>query len=636
LLLPIKRKSFNFIFQATSSSEIQTERKNRDRSKVESSSTYRKKKNVSLNDKNSSSSPAKIRTRVAADAAVTTEKYDEDSVIRRLKRAATRASAEAAEKKLLEQQHSSSSPSPLDDSDDSNNNRQRELRSSLNNNNNNNNSARQASSSNSSSPLRKNLLDLMQLIDEELRQNRHHHHVRGMMVAPQSDSMGAILTHNLRQEEEEEQENVVTSYNGDRSGQELRGGEEKSRRSNKMKSIRDVAVLLAKPLQHDDITFEGAGRIRLLVKLIKDNHFRPDLICFVGGTTGSHNHVADADASYLFFRHLCQSQRVLAATTVPIFLARQSIDQDALEKIVQHIQQQYLTDWKQEHTAVLTLNSASDKDIETRLPRKRLHIRFSLISSEYELCQLNDIHTRSPSQSPLRVLNTNLLPTSWVKTSWTYHYTTTATAFSDPVRSFAAKTYKTAQDLVPVLKNLRGVVDNREFFQRDNYRVLVAARRSLVSDMENMYHKQPSLQSVKQVCFTSTENKPLDVVLEGALLGLGRCLDLVRPAGLLTGSVPREEFRRALHSLQQAYYLLDRACDPDEPLDPVEWGKLGFGSGGSSSDRGGRNFQKLEDGQVEREQVPFDDFIDSNKDDIILDELIIDDKDENCAVVSGI
>lgn len=588
-----------------------------------SSSSSSRKKNASLNDKNSSSFPAPIRTQDAADALVTTEKYGEDTVIRRLKRAATRASAEAAEKKLLQQQHSSSSPSQFlespDNSDKSNNNRHRDVRNNLNNN---DKSPRKTPSSNSSSPPRKNLLDLMQVIDEELRQNRLHHHVRGMMVAPQSDSMGAILTHNLRQDEEEEQENVVTSDNGDRSGQELRGGEEKSRCSTRMKSIRDVAVLLAKPLQHDDITFEGAGRIRLLVKLIKDNHFRPDLLCFVGGTTGTHNHVADADASYLFFRHLCQSQRVLAAATVPVFLVRQSIDQDALEKIVQHIQQQYLADWKQEHTAMLTLNSASDKDIETRLPRKRLHIRFSLISSEYELCQLNDIHTRSPSQSPLRVLNTNLLPTSWVKTSWTYHYTTTATAFSDPVRSFAAKTYKTAQDLVPVLKNLRGVVDNREFFQRDNYRVLVAARRSLVSDMENMYHKQPSLQSVKQVCFTSTENKPLDVVLEGALLGLGRCLDLVRPAGLLTGSVPRDEFRRALHSLQQAYYLLDRACDPDEPLDPAEWGNLGRGSGGSSFDYDGKNVEVND--QVDREQTSFD-FIDSNKNDIILDELIIDD-----------
>jgi len=261
---------------------------------------------------------------------------------------------------------------------------------------------------------------------------------------------------------------------------------------------------------------------------------------------------------------------------------------------------------------------------------KALHVHFSIVSSEYQLCQLNDIHTRSPNQSALRALaalsgSKMKMPRSLdtqqsssssssssqqqqqqqhvsVESSWRYLYTTTQTAYDDPIRAFAAKSYKTAQELVPVLFNLRGVVDNREFFQRDNYRVLVAVRRSLVSDMESMYSQQPSLQSIhrhvavihnrKSTESTTTtksassspdgrpkngmvmDEKPLDVVLESAILSIGRCLDLVRPAGLLTGSVAREDFKRALTSLQQAYYLLDRACDPDEPLPPNEWGVM--------------------------------------------------------------
>lgn len=323
---------------------------------------------------------------------------------------------------------------------------------------------------------------------------------------------------------------------------------------------RHVALLLAKPLHDDQVSKEGAGRIRLLVKTMLDG-YQPDLIGFIGGVTGD-NRLADADASYLFFQHL--SSAVKLTRRVPIHLERSLVDQNAIEHVVGAMQTLCLPGWWEDLHRANDLEHGVD---ETKTRRHRMQVHFSLFSSEYQLCQLNDIHTRSPNQSVLRALGTI---GSRIDTTWSYHYTTTATAYGDPLRAFAAKTYKTAQDLVPVLYNLRGVTESREFFQRDNYRVLVGARRSLVADMESMYQRQPSLDAVHQVL----NDKPLDVVLEAALLSLGRCLDLVRPAGLLTGSVSEGDFKRALSSLQQAYYLLDRACDPDEPLDPDEWGRL--------------------------------------------------------------
>jgi len=205
-----------------------------------------------------------------------------------------------------------------------------------------------------------------------------------------------------------------------------------------------------------------------------------------------------------------------------------------------------------------------------RRRRKRLPVHFSLISSEYHLCQLNDIHVRSPVQSPLHALE-NWLRTA-LQVTWSFQYSNTMLpAQTDPALAFLSKHYKTAQQLVPVLQNLRGVVGNREFFQRDNYRVLVAARRRLVVDMENLYHLQPSLQAIHKL----SSDQPMDVILEGALLNLGRCLDLVRPAGLLTGSVAPEDWRMALTVLEQAVQQISKACDPDQPLDPREWGKMG-------------------------------------------------------------
>lgn len=95
--------------------------------------------------------------------------------------------------------------------------------------------------------------------------------------------------------------------------------------------------------------------------------------------------------------------------------------------------------------------------------------------------------------------------------------------------------------------------------------------RSLVKDMEELYHRQPSLQTVHKI---SADGRPLDIVLEKTLLCLGRCLDIVRPAGLLTGSVSSNDWKLANQQMQQAYSLIAAACDVDRPLDPFEWGKL--------------------------------------------------------------
>lgn len=160
-----------------------------------------------------------------------------------------------------------------------------------------------------------------------------------------------------------------------------------------------------------------------------------------------------------------------------------------------------------------------------------------------------------------------------VYSTWSFEYSTTVAEHdADPTAAFLTKHYKTAQNLIPVLKNLRGVVDNREFFQRDNYRVLVTVRRALVSDMESLYEKQPSLRSVRGIV---VDGKRLDVELESALLGLGRCLDLVRPAGLLTGSVTNDEFRQALEQLELATKQILSACETDRALRADEWGRLG-------------------------------------------------------------
>ncbi len=70
------------------------------------------------------------------------------------------------------------------------------------------------------------------------------------------------------------------------------------------------------------------------------------------------------------------------------------------------------------------------------------------------------------------------------------------------------------------------------------------------------------------------EDVKIIVLLESALLNLGRCIDLVKPAGLLAGSVPATTWARALDALEKSMNNIQIVCDPDQPLDPKEWGKL--------------------------------------------------------------
>jgi len=142
-----------------------------------------------------------------------------------------------------------------------------------------------------------------------------------------------------------------------------------------------------------------------------------------------------------------------------------------------------------------------------------------------------------------------------------------------------------------------------EFFQRDNYRVLVATRRSLVTLLEEMneafrHSKQrktstglvgPGLKGKLRTTFakgyreissefgkrTISGYVSTDVALESALLALGRCADLVRPPGRLTSrSVSQEEWTDAIQQLEHFLDLMETACDPDRPLPADQWGLL--------------------------------------------------------------
>ena len=428
------------------------------------------------------------------------------------------------------------------------------------------------------------LLDLTRTIDERLRASQSSPELLNR------DSMTSVIRHNHQKNQRTTRHPAYNDANISDSSN--------STHANSSATHREVAIVLGKPLQEDLITVQYANRIRRLVRAMISNDdqggspYQPDVICFVGPQSPG-NILVDADAGYMYFLYLAMAHGV-SIEGIDIHLVKGSVRDGALQQISSFIQESCLPEWSRaSHKATDDQAALNGVDLPPEGIRKRhrLNVHFSLISSEYELCQLNDIHVRSPGQSVLRALE------SWSQrsfvTTWSYMYVTTVLPAKDaanPAQSFCAKTYKTAQQLLPVIQNLRNVVSNREFFQTESYRVLVAARRSLVSDMEALYAHQPQLKAVrnwrKRNVGGIDSSRPVDVVLEGALLLLGRCVDIVRPAGLLTGApVSLDDWKLALVVLRQAFVAITTVCDPDRPLDPDEWMILGDDSDQEEEDQ---------------------------------------------------
>jgi len=71
----------------------------------------------------------------------------------------------------------------------------------------------------------------------------------------------------------------------------------------------------------------------------------------------------------------------------------------------------------------------------------------------------------------------------------------------------------------------------------------------------------------KQTSESSTTITSIEIHLESALLSLGRCCDLVRPAGTFSDqSVSRQEWKDALLHLQDFMNRIECSCDPDRPV----------------------------------------------------------------------
>ncbi|VEU37420.1 unnamed protein product [Pseudo-nitzschia multistriata] len=495
------------------------------------------------------------------------------------------------------------------------------------------------------------ITNLNKVIDEELLR-----HPDGYKPSRETDSIRILLEHNNNQDRNNgrtgttlQKKSIISSSSPSKSSSsKLR----KKKDSNLIHN--DVAIVFARPLVEGQLTIEYAVRLVSLAKAMKFEGYKPSLICFCSpasangaSTLSSQSTIRSASKSksdgvtsmgFEFFRQLCVANEIsLDGTSLC------PIPNASSQSISRSIDQQYDSDdpndtyrstFSTQHTSTSSFRSSwspfslspivkklldkkylekwleESQDYESDMdeygmtrqePRKKIHIHWKLFSTEYDLCNLNDIHIRSPRQSPLARLvhdlehaaNSEHYRRGIIRTTWSYHYSIYPYVVSSNTEkmkeAFLGKCYLMAQALLPLLVNLKGVADNSEFFQRDNYRTLVATRRSLATLLEEMNEAYrdnrerqaasivipPTLkaQLKKQTSESSATISSIEIHLECALLSLGRCCDLVRPAGTFSEqSVSRQGWKDALLHLQDFMVRIEGNCDPDRPVSADQWG----------------------------------------------------------------
>ena len=231
--------------------------------------------------------------------------------------------------------------------------------------------------------------------------------------------------------------------------------------SKKVPEICNVAIVFAKPLWQDQITIEYVSRIVSLARAMKYEDYKPALICFCGATeTTKDNLVAETSAGVIFFRHLCAANDISLENTNLCIIQqdRHAWSSHIVEELLEH---KYLKHWL-EQSEVFESNK-DEYGFTRQQPRKKIHIHWTLISTDYHLCNLNDIHVRSPGQSPFNTLLQELDQGARsykgiVKTTWCFRYSTYPYIYSkNELSTFLGNCYLMAQELWPLHTNLKGV-----------------------------------------------------------------------------------------------------------------------------------------------------------------------------------
>ncbi len=254
----------------------------------------------------------------------------------------------------------------------------------------------------------------------------------------------------------------------------------------------------------------------------------PDTNCTTAGTD------ACTTLGSTYFQYLCKVNHI-NIDDVPLIIDKTSINEnEAVQFVADEIKKKYLPKWWLTQSsspvpAAATVVQRNDFDEQQHKQTRNnettsvVKIHFTFISNEYHLCNFNDIHHRTPRQSCMKpierlqqdvmesmdarflkkyILNdysqrketmkdvakrslhgttimknnnnneNNVIPRRILETSWSYQWSPYPFLHSkEKVVAFLGKIYLLGEGLVPLLVNLRGVIQqvNKSFYLKSYF-----------------------------------------------------------------------------------------------------------------------------------------------------------------------
>ncbi len=285
-----------------------------------------------------------------------------------------------------------------------------------------------------------------------------------------------------------------------------------------------VAIVLGKKLIHDQITVEYASRVRALLEYIENE--RVDLIFFSGGKQPE-GFVSEAVAGYIFFRQLYGQRTTVDSTSFACCL-----DEEATNTI-QNI-----------HNVVT--------EVRRRLKDTSKQCRFTLISNDYHVKRLKEIHQETPEQSLLKEL-AEMGTVDFVEAPYPFLHS------SDPVTKWLGRINVLRDELTCVRANLEGILNGRE---------TVLSNGNLCTLQRVIEELQECCSSAPQAAKNNSVTDVKAMMENDALPQLIRCYDALRDA------VPHANYtvtvQQALDCFLQAHRVIRNDVNPDRPL---QWGE---------------------------------------------------------------
>jgi hypothetical protein len=287
-----------------------------------------------------------------------------------------------------------------------------------------------------------------------------------------------------------------------------------------------VAIVLGKKLIHDQITVEYASRVRALLEFIKEKNEAVVLIFFTGGKQHG-GFASEAVAGYTYFRQLCGQSMTVDSTSFEYYL-----DEDATNTI-QNI-----------HNVVA--------EVRRRLRDTNKQCHCTLVSNDYHVKRLKEIHKETPEQSLLKELE-ETGTVDFVEAPYPFLNS------SDPVTRWFGKINLLRDELACVRANLEGILNGRESALSDGN---LCTLERVIKELQGCCSSAP------QAVENSTVTNVRTMMEKCALPQLIQCQDA------LHRSVPNASYhvtvKQALDCFLQAHRIIRSDANPDRPL---KWGE---------------------------------------------------------------